>query len=161
MDSFKKFRSITFAAILVCFLLPFASVSCPGAKMSFSGLQLVRGTTVQVPQAMGPAETRRLEPSPLAQAAAACAVIGLLLSLVTGAATRIPFIGVGAAGAVLLFLLKSKLEGDAGRQGMGMGMGMAMLKFEAAFWLALLGFAGVAAISLFRKPATPPKRDST
>jgi len=157
VDSFKKFRSLTYAAILVCFLLPFASVSCPGAKLSVSGLELVRGTTVQAPQAMGPAEPRRLNPEPLAQAAAACAVLGLLLSLVTGSAVRIPFIVTGGAGAVLLFLLKNKLESAVGQQGISMGMGMSLLKFETAFWLALLGFAAVAVISLLRK-AAPPTR---
>ncbi len=158
MTGFKKWRTVTFAAIIISFLLPFASVSCPGMpKVNITGLDLVKGSTMTMPsQTGGQPESRQMDPEPFALGAAACAVLGLLLSLVVAGKVRTPFTILGGAGAVLLLLVKNKLQGDLESQmggetmgGLG-GMG-SLLNWEPAFWFALLAFAGIAVASLVLK----------
>ncbi len=77
---FKASPAIFLASIL-CFLLPFITVSCGGQKVgSFSGLQLATGTTVNQPQMFGPAQSEKVESEPMATIAILCAVAGLGLS---------------------------------------------------------------------------------
>lgn len=157
MTGFKKWRTVTFAAIILAFLLPFASVSCPGMpKVNITGLDLVKGTTISAPSQMGgQTESRAFNPEPLAQGAAACAVLGLLLSLVAAGKIRIPFVVLGGGGAVLLLLVKNRVEGQVGGEAMG-GMGGSLLNWEPAYWFALLAFAGIAVACLVLKGGSAP-----
>lgn len=51
----KKAIPAILGLALICFFLPFVTVSCQGQKlMTFSGIQLVTGTTIQEPQMFGP-----------------------------------------------------------------------------------------------------------
>ena len=114
---FKASPAIFLASVL-CFLLPFITVSCGGQKVgSFSGLQLATGTTVNQPQMFGPAQSEKVESEPMATIAILCAVAGLGLSFLR----RMPLAPAIAAaiGAMSLFLMKSRLDDKIVKQGQG------------------------------------------
>lgn len=136
MKSKSKVSPVIFIASVLCFLLPFVTVSCGEQKVaSFSGVQLATGTTVEQPQMFGPPQKQKVDPDPTAALVALCAILGVALSL---AGTRIalaPAIS-GAVGAVSLFVMKARLEDQVVRQ----GHGMLQVSYESGFSLALLLF---------------------
>ena len=70
----RHISSASFLFALFCFLLPFVTLSCPGASITFSGAQLVTGTTVEVPQMFGEAQQQKFDSEPLAVLAFLCAL---------------------------------------------------------------------------------------
>lgn len=156
--SFRHVSPALFGFVLLCFLLPFVTVSCPGASHSFSGLNLATGTTIEEPSLFGQAPTKKRLPSePLALFAALVAIGGLLFALKRPAGPAIVVTILGVLGAVLLLVLKFKLDRDVVRQ----GQGMLTLNYGLGYGLAILGFLA-AATSRFvlphlasRSPASP------
>ncbi len=139
----RSLSPLAFGFILFCFVLPFITVSCPGASYTMSGAQLVTGTTLSTPTAFGPPKQQTVEGEPLAALAALCALAGLVLGLLPGARFRVPGAVLAGLGAVLLLALRSKLVADAARE----GQGMLQLSFDLGFWLALLGFVAAAVLT--------------
>src|ERR1035437_3739979 len=73
MEKFKKLSWSLYALILICFAMPFVTVSCGGQKvMSVTGIQLITGTTTQIS-----GQTQKLDPSPYVIGAFIFTVIGL------------------------------------------------------------------------------------
>lgn len=129
---FKASPAIFLASVL-CFLLPFITVSCGGQKVgSFSGLQLATGTTVNQPQMFGPAQSEKVESEPMATIAILCAVAGLGLSFLR----RMPLAPAIAAaiGAMSLFLMKSRLDDKIVKQ----GQGVLQVDYNVGYSLAVL-----------------------
>jgi hypothetical protein len=122
-----------------CFLLPFTTMSCPAGQFTFSGLEMVTGTTVA---------DQKLSGEPLAALALLCAVVGLLLCFVkrTDSAADLVAALLGAAGGVLLLLLQAKVENDALKE----GNGLVHISFRFGFWLAILALAAGAFLSFMR-----------
>jgi len=130
-----------FGGILLCFLLPFVTISCqrePVVKLT--GIRLALGTTVERPAVTdhprpdpvaGPVEVEGGEP--LAFFAFLCAGVGIGLSLAIGRATRPGLAGLAFLGMILLLLLRHKLYHDASD--------LYRLQFHVGYWLALGGFA--------------------
>lgn len=114
---------------LLAFALPFLTISCGGAEMSFSGLDLATGTTI---------EGKHLDSAPAALAALACAVITVIASI-SSSVSR-PRIGLrevsSAAGAVLLVVLRFSLAANFPRE----ARGMLEVSYEGGYWLAMVGF---------------------
>ena len=130
-----------FIVTILCFLLPFITVSCNGQKVAtFSGIQLATGTTLEEPQVFGRPQQKHVDPEPVASMALICAVAGLVLSFLGARAALAPAIS-GAVGALLLVVLQSKLESDLTRQ----AQGMFRLEYESGFVLALIFFLVAAA----------------
>lgn len=133
------------ASILVFFLMPFATVSCGGAKLlTMNGVQMATGTTMTSPSPLGgrPQE-RKIAPEPLAMVAAVIALLALGLAFTKG---QVGLLGakVGAtACAVALLALKFKVDSDAVHQ----GQGLLLLQWEFGFWLALLAAIGAAVVA--------------
>lgn len=126
-----KFRSASFGLAIFCFVLPFMTMSCPGGRFIFTGIQMVTGTTVQ---------DEKLGAEPLAILALLCAIAGLALSF----GTRDVATGVtGVAGAIALFLLKASVDSKT----LEKGGGMVQVSFGFGFWLALLALVAGAALS--------------
>lgn len=141
MTSKSKMSPAIFAASILCFLLPFVTISCGTQKVAtFSGVQLATGTTVNQPQMFGPRQNQKVDPNPAAAAAALCAVLALGLSFLGTRIALGPAIS-GAAGAVSLFLMKSRLDDQIVKQ----GQGMLQVNYETGFSLALLLLIGGAA----------------
>lgn len=141
MTSKSKVSPAIFAASILCFLFPFITVSCGGQRVaSFSGIQLATGTSVQQPQMFGPPQKQKVDSEPTAAVAAICAILGLGLSLL-GSRLALASAISGAAGAVSLLVMKSRLEDQIVKQ----GQGMLQVSYETGFFLTLILFlAGVA-----------------
>ena len=81
MTQKSKVSPAIFAASILCFLLPFVTLSCGGQRItSFSGVQLAIGTSVDQPQIFGPPKKQNVDPDPTAAVAGICALLGLGLS---------------------------------------------------------------------------------
>jgi hypothetical protein len=159
---------------LICFFLPFVSFSCQGMKVaSFSGIQLVTGTTIQQPQMFGPPTAQKVGAEPLAVLAFLCGIAGLGLSFLKGKNSAIPSTPppptslreaeqgrslrdgersrtvapalAGGLAAIFLLALKSKLEGDALKQ----GGGAIQVQFAAGYWAVLVLFLAAVALNIF------------
>src|SRR6476620_9314495 len=77
----SKVSPVLFVITTLCFLFPFVTVSCNGQKVvTFSGVELATGTTVEQPQVFGPPQKRHQGAQPLATVAALCALAGVGLS---------------------------------------------------------------------------------
>jgi hypothetical protein len=150
-----KLSPAIFVASILCFLLPFITVSCGGQKIgSFSGLQLATGTTVDQPQMFGPAQKENVDAEPMATIAGLCALVGLGVSFLTKMQLA-PAI-TGAIGATSLFLMKTRLDEKIVKQ----GQGMLQVNYEVGYSLAVLLLIAGAAWNAYlyiqgRKPAAP------
>lgn len=126
--------TLMFGGTLLCFFLPFVTVSCQGMKIySFTGQQLATGTTMSQPQMFGPPKTQKVEPNAFAAVAFLCSAAGVALCLVGRRMLK----GVAAAasvGSVSLLAMKVQLDQEIQKQ----GMGAAENKYQFGFFLALL-----------------------
>jgi hypothetical protein len=122
-----------------CFFLPFISVSCGGQKlMSFTGIQLATGPTYQEPTMFGPAQTKKIDPEPLAYLALGAGIIGALLGFINGKPGQMLAGVCGTIGLVMLIMLKFKLESDLAKQP------VLQINYETGYWGA--GFVYLAGV---------------
>lgn len=143
----EKFSPMFFAFALFCFLLPFATVSCPGGQATLSGYHLVVGTEIQGEKVSGDI---------LAVVAFLLTLLGLALSF---AKEKEGFTGAGVAGgaaALALLVLQSKMSKDVA-DGSG---GLATVSYEVGYWLAVMALAGGAAFSFYLLSRTPSREGS-
>jgi hypothetical protein len=133
MGNRKSIASILlFAGSLLCFFLPFVTVSCGGQKIfTLSGLQMATGTEVQEPQPFGTPKSQKIDPHPFATVAALCALAGVALSL-TGTRLAAAAAVSGAAGAVSLGVMASQMETEIQNATKGLGQ----VNVEVGFSLA-------------------------
>ncbi len=139
-----RLRSMSFLAAAAFFFLPLLTVSCPGGSRTFSGYSVASGTSVEIPQIGGPPRTERVGGEPLAAAAMACAVVGILVGLARGSLGRALSLILASAGAVLLLLAGHRI----GQQLENRGLGVLTLSHEVGFWSILAAF-GLAFILSF------------
>jgi uncharacterized membrane protein YozB (DUF420 family) len=120
------------------------NLSCQGQHVAtFTGLELVTGTTIQQQEAIGQSQNKKADPEPLAIAVLLLTVLGLALSFQKGGkASLIPAI-MGALTFILLFLLKSKIEADAANQ----SQGAIHTEYAFGFWLVLIASASAIALN--------------
>jgi hypothetical protein len=133
----RIFRKISPAALiltLICFFLPFVTFSCDGTRMTFSGIQLVTGVTIQQPQMFGAPKNQRVDPEPLAILAFLAAAGGLGLSFLKGKKGPGASAVLSALAVIFLLALKSGIDSDALRQ----GQGMVEVHYETGFYLSLV-----------------------
>jgi uncharacterized membrane protein YphA (DoxX/SURF4 family) len=146
----KKFSVAGFGLALLCFLLPFVTVSCNQQKVaSFTGFQLVFGTTVQQPQMFGPPKEQRVDAEPLAAWAFVCCLVALGLAFAKSRKTEIGAAVFAGISLVCLMQLKSKLQDEVLRQ----SSGFLQVNYESGFWivvLAILAAGGVTAVAPWR-----------
>ncbi len=127
-----------YGAIIVCFLLPFITVSCTGQKVrTLTGLQLVTGTSVGRQNMFG--EQRRQErvrPQPYAIAAFALAIAGFAASFLRRRTIRPYLTAMSAGGALCLLLLKTKLDQDI----INSGQGLLQIDYDFGYWASFILF---------------------
>lgn len=143
----KRISPALFGIIIILFFLPFMEVSCDDQKaMSFTGIQMVTGTTIQQPSMFGEkTESQKVDPEPLAIITFSCVIIGLLLSFIKNRRSAI-FPAVSASiGAIALLLLKSKIENDALRE----AGGMIQVKYVLGFWAILILLIGAVGLNIY------------
>ncbi len=131
----KKLSPVLFGIALLGYFLPFVTVSCQGQKVaSFTGTELVFGTTVQEPQMFGPPKAHRIDAEPLAVLAFLCCLAGFGLGFAKSRNSEIGTAAVAGVGFIALLLLRSKLENQALRQ----SSGAFQVVYEFGFWLVVL-----------------------
>ena len=136
---------ILFVGSLLCFFLPFATVSCGGVKViSLTGQQMATGTTIQTPEAFGSGQKKKTDPNPFAAVALLCAAAGIGLTFLGRKLAIAPAIA-GGAGAVSLFMVKATMDSEIQRQ----GMGVIQVAFENGYWLALALLAAAAGWNIY------------
>lgn len=131
----KKLSPAVFGFALVCFLLPFVTVSCNQQQVArFTGFQLVLGTTVQQPQMFGPPKVQRVDGEPLAVVAFLCCLVGLAVSFMKNRGGEIGAAMLSGISLVALLLLKTKLEDEVRQH----SSGFLQVNYEFGFWLLAL-----------------------
>lgn len=142
--------SIAIGSVL-CFFLPFATVSCQGMKaFTFTGQQLATGTTVSQPQVLGPPSTQRVSADPFAAIAGLCALAGVAFILV-GRKMSAPCSFAEGAGALSLLIMRSRFNSQIATQSQGLATVNYEWGFLAAVTLLLVGAAWNAYLLVQRK----------
>ena len=142
----KKASRAIFVLALISFFLPFVTFSCQGQKVAtFSGIQLMTGTTIQQPQMFGSPKEQKMGAEPLAVLAFLCGIAGLAVSFFKTRVSAIAPAIAGGAGLILILALKSKLDGDVLRQ----GQGVIQTDYAAGYYLVLSLFIAAAALNFF------------
>jgi hypothetical protein len=133
---------VSLGLALFCFLLPFVNVSCGGAAISFTGVDLAFGTTVQGEKVSG---------DPFASLAFLGALGALALSVLR---KRVPQLGssvTAAVAALFLLLLRARIKSALQRQ----GLGAFSVVYEPAYWLSWIGLMGGALVGYIRANNLP------
>jgi membrane protease YdiL (CAAX protease family) len=124
-ESLKKFSPVVFGIVLICFMLPWINLSCEGHNAaSFSGIQLVTGTTVE-------RQNQKVDSEPLAVAFLVLIVLGFALSFLKDKKSSIIPGIISAAAFALLLMLKSKIETESSNQSI-------QVQYAIGFWLVLV-----------------------
>jgi hypothetical protein len=142
--STRAVRSAGFVVAAISFMMPFMTVSCSAAKLTFTGIDLSIGRTIEEPQLFGPAKEHRVPPEPLALAALAAAAAGAGVALVDRDPTRMASAALAAAGGLSLLGLKNKVDREAQQQ----AFGLITVSYELGYWIALSGYAAAFLINL-------------
>ena len=176
-DKARLLTPAGFGIALICFVLPFATLSCQGKEVAtLSGLELAFGKSLDASalpmnpsdaaafqekskeeqeaammQVMGAAQAQAIGANPWAIAAALCAAIGIGAALLGGRTAGIVPAGLAGLGALLLFVAKTRVEGQVS----GPTMGMGQVAWNAGFWLCLAAFAVNAAFNAYLATAEP------
>ncbi len=134
MKDKKMFASfLIYLGSALCFLLPFATVSCGGVHvLTLSGEQLAIGTSVTQPQPFGPPQRQTIHADPLAFIALLGAVAGVVLSLVGRKMAKAAAVSGGVGVVSLLFMehrMHERIQGQSG--------GMATAHMQYGFTLAV------------------------
>lgn len=133
----KKTKYISpamFALIVLCFFLPFVTVSCENQQIaSVSGIQLVTGTSIEN-QYTGdkeeiPADTKVI-------VAFACAVAGIIIGFQKGKIKNGLSAILGAIGFIALILFRVGFDTRVAER----GDGMLKAQFESGLWITMVLF---------------------
>lgn len=131
---------------LICFLLPWVSVSCSGQKvLTFSGTDLAIGKTMEIPQAFGPSKKQNAREG-RATIAFIAGIAGILSGFIvkSGRAKAITAAVCGGIGSISLYLLKSKLDSEI----VAHGAGMISVDYQFGLWIAMLLFLGACIVNV-------------
>jgi hypothetical protein len=140
----KLFSSGFFGLALLCFCLPWVTMSCSQQKiMTVTGIQMVSGMEVDDPASGlfgGPAKKKQVEPNVMAIVALVAAVAALVIGLIGGSASVLPAL-IGIATAVAL---KVNIDQDVLKQ----GQGLLQANFESGFigYIFLMAGGGLTAL---------------
>lgn len=149
------FPTVLFAAALLAFLLPFATVRCQGGgSMRLTGVQLTVGDSLEeLNSRSGPGGSEKMLPSsPALGSAALCAVAGLgfagtrlLRRTPSDSGANLLF---GGAGAVLLLWFMLRFNGEIREKNRKVGGPLLVVDYNIGYWVALLGMGGAAAFGI-------------
>jgi hypothetical protein len=134
----RKLSPSIFGLILICFFLPFATISCQQQQLlSLTGVQLVTGTTIEEPSFFqSEAKQQKIPGEPLAAFALVSTCVGLGTSFLKSRKNAIIPAVVGALGSVLLLSSKAKIDNEVLQQ----GRGLVQVEYGIGFWLSFLLF---------------------
>jgi hypothetical protein len=153
----KKISASMFALILICFFLPFITISCQSQDViTMTGLQMATGVEISVPNSLPTnlssidslsslTESKKIPGNSTAVLAFCTAAAGLTTTLLLKNRQQkylIPAIS-GGLGTLLLLFLKSNTDDSVLKQ----GSGMIKINYGLGFWLALILFLGAAGLN--------------
>jgi len=122
---------------LICFILPWAEISCQGHKVAtVNGFQLATGTTIEGQKVKGEA---------LAVFTLLSAIVGLALCFIKDKGRTLGVIVSSGVGIATILLLKLKLDGDILRE----GRGIIQLSYGAGYYLILISFLSTIGINVY------------
>jgi hypothetical protein len=146
MNKTRKYLQGILILSVLCFILPFVSVSCNRQKVvTFTGFQLALGTTVQQPQVFGSSKAQKVDPEPMAVLALVCCLAAVVLGFLSSRAVQISAAVLAGVSVVALMLLKSNLESKVQQQ----SLGAFQIDFEIGFWFVVLLNVSGAALAAF------------
>ncbi len=163
----RKLSPVSYVLALLCFLLPFVQVSCGGQKLfSFTGVQLMTGTTIKLPTELlglkdnpnfkAPNEAK-LDANPAAIIAFLAGLAGLAFAFVKmSRAGVISGVAGGVAAAALFFLrvsLSSKLQESGGPNPFS-------VEYQNAYYVSLLAFIFGGALAIRAEMNTGARRSA-
>ena len=132
----KKITPAVYGILIICFFMPFLEVSCSGEKiMTFTGIQMVTGTTMKEPSMFGEkTKSKKMEPEPLAIITFCCVIAALLFSFIKNRKSAIlPAICSGIA-IITLLILKLKIDNEVLKE----GEGIIQIGYAYGFWIILV-----------------------
>jgi Flp pilus assembly protein TadB len=160
-----------FALILICFFLPFTTISCQSTPIvTMNGYQLATGTTVDQTSGIGnslsttlgslnssasKSSDKKIPGNPLAGFILAITCAGIALGFVTVRHQEIIQAIVAGIGAILLFILKSEVDSQTLKQ----GQGVLQTSYGSGYWLSLLLFLGAVGFNGYRTWLDKKARD--
>jgi len=130
----RKISPGLFGITLICFFLPFITVSCQRQEIiSLTGVQLATGTNIQPPSFPGiDAKPQKIPAEPLVGLAIFSSLLGLGTSFMKAKKSAIAPAGFGTTSLILLLMLKSKIDDEIIKQ----GQGLILVSYGLGFWLA-------------------------
>jgi len=159
----RTYSPATFGLVLICFLLPFAHVSCSGQRVAtLSGIQLVVGTKLSeadmsedmgrsmgmgmnMPREFQDSSEHRIGPVLWAAGAFLAAIAGLAVSFLKDKRGWMGGTIAAIAGVVMLLLLKLQMDSAIAAE----GEGILEIQYAAGYGAALLVLVGAAALHGF------------
>ncbi len=145
MDNPKRFISPSlFILILICFSLPFVSISCGQMELTVNGYQLATGATV---------DGQQIDAEPLAMIALLAAIIGLVCGFLWNRSARLAAAVMGVIGFLSVLALRIQIGVQVHQEAVREGLqGLISTKFGAGFFMPLILFlAAAGANALFMK----------
>lgn len=158
----KKLSPAIFGIVLICFFLPWVNVSCQGQKIAtFSGIQLVTGTTIEEPKMFrelkgfshpyadelrrSSKQANKIEGELFAILAFLAAIGGLSSGFLKRKMGTLGPAIAGGTGTILLLLLSAKLNNDIFQQ----GQGLLQLDCRIGFYLTLILFLSTIGVNMY------------
>jgi len=141
MNSLKKYLSPSmFGIILLCFFLPFVTVSCGKSQemsLTLTGMQMVTGWSAE--------DKHKESPNPLAVGAVVLAVSGVGLGFWQKRSRFMASSIVGGLGVIALLTLKTLFDNTVAKE----GEGLLTTTWESGFMVAFFLFAGACVFNVF------------
>jgi hypothetical protein len=143
----KKISPALFGVALICFFMPFVSLSCEQRQItSFTGIELAIGKKIKSPSLFGqPRKEREIPSEPLAAMALLSGVVGLGTSFIKAKKSAVVSAGAGTAGFILLLMVKAKIDDAVVKQ----GSGIILASYGFGFWLTFLLFLSATVLNLY------------
>ena len=154
MQHTYKLTPALFIVSIILFFLPWIHVDCGGQTVaSFSGLELVTGTTVESDAGFGQRKKEKIDPEAVAIILAIVTVAGLVLSLSKLKENDKIMIATGTLCLLLGIILQIKLNGDAKKNG------LITLSYQFGYWLNLLVYLLIIVLNfmVMKKPVDEKK----
>ncbi|MGI2908212.1 hypothetical protein [Tolypothrix sp. VBCCA 56010] len=143
----RKISPALFTLTLICFFLPFITVSCRQEEIAtLNGIDLAIGKTVRQPSIFGnQSKEEKIPADPLATIALISGVIGLGTSFIKAKKSAFAPAGAGIVGFILLLMLKSKIDSEIVKQ----GQGLLLVSYGFGFWLAFIFFISATFLNVY------------
>lgn len=142
----RKISPAMFALILLCFFLPWITVSCQNQKIvTFNGMQLVAGTTIEIPRPYGIPEEQKIPGDRYVILTFLFVCTGLILSLLKYRKTLIASSIMALGGVISLILFKSRADNNIIKK----GYGLLNIDYLSGFYLTLFLLLGIIGLNIY------------